>query len=350
MEDKYMSELKEIREIILVDIKEVVRQNREKVEDAYKRVMRLAHLAHREGLLALDYEAELISKETPLCNEIAEMIDMIVSGTDPKIFEELMTIKFFAIHNYTGIEALLYFLYARSIYMIQMGTSSRDIEMLFNAVIPNELMKFDKEHTMWKEEKKQKIKDWKDNLTKEEKELLGNISVRLQELSEKEWKVVIGNNGFYGFDRILPYLDEETTGLVKNHMNDYRYYVIMNDPRRVTQQELEELNQELEKVINRIQRKEKMKGILDDIEKCTDEEIQLLLKNIDTLTLSVALKGARKETAECFYRNLSVRLRCWIQEDMEYMGPVRMCDVEEAGSKIIGVAKNVLNWEEILQR
>jgi len=345
-----MSELKEIKEIILVDIKEVVRKNKEKVEDAYKRVMRLAHLAHREGLLALDYEAELIPKETPLCNEITEMIDLIVSGTDPKIFEEIMTIKFFAIHDYTGIEALLYFLYARSMYMIQMAASSRDIEALFNAVVPGELMAFDKESAMWKEEKKQKIKDWKNNLTEEEKELLCNMSARLQELSEEEWKVVIGNNGFYGFDRILPYLNEETIRLVKNYMNDYRYYVIMNDGRTVTQQELEELNQELEKVIIRIQGKDKVKGILDDIEKCTDEEIQLLLRHIDNLTLSVALKGARKETAECFYRNLSARLRYLIQEDMEYMGPVRMCDVEGAEDKIIGVARNVLNWKEVLQR
>lgn len=53
-------------------------------------------------------------------------------------------------------------------------------------------------------------------------------------------------------------------------MNDYRYYVIMNNPRTVTKQELEELNQELEKVIVRIQGKDKVKGILDDIEKCTE--------------------------------------------------------------------------------
>ena len=345
-----MSELKEIREKILVNIKEVVRENKEKVEDTYKRVMRLAHLARREGLLALDYEAEVIPKEIPLCNEITEMIDLIVSGIDPKIFEEIMTIKFFAIHDYTGIDALLYFLYARSIYMIQIAASSRDIEALFNAVLPNDVMAFDKEHIMWKEEKKQKIKDWKDNLTEEEKELLCNMSARLQELSEEEWKVVIGNNGFYGFDRILPYLNEETAGLVKNYMNDYRYYVIMNDPRTVTVQELEELNKELEKVIIRIQGKGKVKGILDEIEKCTDEEIQLLLRHIDTLTLSVALKGARKETAECFYRNLSVRLRYFVQEDMEYMGPVRMCDVEESEEQIIGIARKILNWEEVLQR
>lgn len=338
-----MSELKEIREIVLTDIKEVVRKNKEKVEDAYKRVMRLTHLAHREGLLALDYEAELIPKETPLCNEITEMIDLIVSGTDPKIFEEIMTIKFFAIHDYTGIEALLYFLYARSIYMIQMAASSRDIEALFNAVLPNEVMSFAKEHSMWEEEKKEKIKKWISVLTEEEKELLSNMAVRLQKLSEKEWKAVIGNYGFYGFDRILPYLDEKTKSLVKSYMNDYRYHVIMNSPRAVTQQELEELNQELEKVIARIQGKGNVKGILDDVEKCTDEEIQLLLRHIDTLTLSVALKGARKETAECFYRNLSVRLRYLIQEDMEYMGPVRMRDVEEAEEKIIEVARNVLN-------
>ena len=345
-----MSELKEIREIVLVDIKEIVRQNKEKVEEAYKRVMRMAHLAHREGLLALDYEAELIPKETPLCNEITEMIDLIVSGTDPKIFEEIMTIKFFVIHDYTGIEALLYYLYARSMYMIQIAASSRDIEALFNAVIPGELLAFDKERTVWKEEKKRRIEEWKNNLTEEEKELLSYMSVKLQELSEEEWKVVIGNNGFCGFDRILPYLNEETVGLVKNHMNDYRYYVIMNDPRAVPQWELEELKQELKKVSARIQRKDNVKGILDDVEKCTDEEIQLLLRHIDILTLSVALKGARKETAECFYRNLSVRLRYWIQEDMEYMGPVRRCDVEESESKIIGVARNVLNWEEVLQR
>ena len=80
-----------------------------------------------------------------------------------------------------------------------------------------------KRNNAGKEEKKQKIKDWKNNLTEEEKELLCNMSARLQELSEEEWKVVIGNNGFYGFDRILPYLNEETIRLVKNYMNDYRY-------------------------------------------------------------------------------------------------------------------------------
>lgn len=345
-----MSELKEIREIILVNIKDVVRENKEKVEDAYKRVMKMAHLAHREGLLALDYEAEFIPKETPLCNEIAEMAELIAGGMDSKIFEELMTIKFFAVHNYTGIDALLYFLYARSMYMIQMAASSREIEALFNAVLPKELITFDKERTMWEEEKKQKFNKWIDLLTEEERELLHDVSVKLQELSEEEWKVVIGNHGFCGFDRVLPYLDKQTQVLVKNYMNDYRYYVIMNSPRAITEQELEDLKEELEKVILRVQGKDEVKRILDDIQKCTDEEVQLLLRHVDNLTLEVALKGAKKETAECFYRNLSLRLQYMIQEDMEYMGPVRMCDVEEAEEKIMGAARKVLDWEMVLRR
>ena len=149
-----MSELKEIREIILTDIKEVTMQNKEKIMDAYKRAIKLERIARREGLLALEYEAELMSKENPLCNELTEMIEMVVDGTEPSIIEELVTIKFFAVYNYTGIDALLYYLYARSILMIQAGMSPYLIEELFNAVLPKELITFDKERIMWEEEKK----------------------------------------------------------------------------------------------------------------------------------------------------------------------------------------------------
>ena len=345
-----MSELKEIREKVLVNIKEVARQHKEKIEDAYKRVMKLEHIARREGLLALEYEAEFIPKETPLCNQLTKMIELVVDGTDSQVIEELMTIKFFAVHNFTGIDAILYFLYARSMLMIQAGISPRLIEELFNAMIPNEVLNFERECIRMEEDKKQKIAEWKNVMTEEESELLYSMSKQLQSLSEEEWKTVVSSKGFYGFDKVLPYMEEDTKALAKKYMNDYRYYVIMRSPSEVTEQELEELNKELEKVIIRMRGKEEMKSILDDIQKCSDEEIQLLLRDIDNLTLAVALKGARVKTAECFYRNLSLRLRRLIQEDMEYMGPVRMCDVEEAEGKIIEVARNVLNWKEVQRR
>lgn len=203
---------------------------------------------------------------------------------------------------------------------------------------------------MLKEGKKQKIEEWKSVMTEAERELLRGISKQLQSLSEKEWKIVVSSKGFWGFDKVLPYMEEDTKVLAKNYMNDYRYYVIMRSPSTVTEQELEELNRELEKVIIKMCGKEETKNILDDIQRCSDEEIQLLLRNVDNLTLAVALKGAKADTAECFYRNLSLRLRRMIQEDMEYMGPVRMCDVEEAEEKIIATARKVLDWEKVLRR
>ena len=345
-----MNGLREIREKILVNIKEVAGQNKENIIDAYYRVMKLQHIARREGLLALAYEAEFMSKEIPMCNEITEMIEMVVDGTEPVIFEELMTIKFFTVHDYTEIEALLYFLYARSMLMIQAGMSPRLIEELFNTIIPKEVQVFERERIKEEEDRRQKIAEWKSVMTEAERELLRGMSKQLKNLSEEEWKIVVSSKGFWGFDKVLPYMDEETVALAKCYMNDYRYYVIMRRPGAVTMQELDELNHELEKIINRLRSNEEKKGILDGMQKCTDEEIQLLLRNVDNLTLSVALKGAREETAECFYRNLSLRLRRLIQEDMEYMGPVRMCDVEEAEEKIMEVARRELKWEEVQRR
>lgn len=345
-----MGELKEIREKILVNIKEVAQQNTEMIKDAYKRVMKLEHIARREGVLVLEYEAELMSKDVPLCNQLIEMIELVVDGTEPQILEELMTIKFFAAYNYSGIDALLYYLYARSMLMIQAGMPPILIEELFNAVLPDEILTFKEKRMKAEEDKRQRLAQGKSVMTEAEKELLYLMSKKLQSLSEKEWKIIVGSNGFCGFDKVLPYMEEDTHTLVKKYMNDYRYYTIMRSSSTVTEQELLELNDELKKVITRMCSNEKMKNILDDIQKCSDEEIQLLLKNIDNHIITVALKGAKKETAECFYRNLSLRLRHMIQEDIEYMGPVRMCDVEKAEEKILEVARKVLDWEEVIKR
>ena len=333
-----MSELKEIREKILGNIKEVVERNREEVEEAYKITMKLEHIARKQGLLALEYEVQFIPKDTLLCNEMIEMVELIVSGTEPEIFEELITIKFFAMRNYTGIKGLLYFLYARSLLMIQAGQSSYMIERLFQAVIPSDLMFFEQERMMFEEYKNQKISEWKQSLTETERGLLRDMSVLLKGLLEAEWKIVVGANGFYGFDKILPYLEEETKILVKNHMNDYRYFVIMQDPTLVKEQELVELKQELEEFIRRLRNRETSETILDTILQYNDDEIQLLLRTIDNLTLALALKHIKAEIAECFFRNISLRLKQMILEDMEYMGPVKLSDVEDAQRKIMRVA------------
>ncbi|MBQ5851744.1 MAG: hypothetical protein IIW54_13170 [Lachnospiraceae bacterium] len=340
-----MSELKEIREKALVNVKEAVEQNKKEIDEAYEWVMRLEYKARKEGLLALEYEAGFIPKDMPLCNRITEMVVMICDGTEPGVFAELMTLKFLA-NNYQGIDAILYFLYARSILMIQAGMSPLLIEELFNTVIPENLFLYRKRRSMWNEEKKQKIENWKSVLTNAEKVILDDISVQLQGLSEKEWKIVVSNKGFYGIDKVLPYLDETTLQLAEKHMNECRYYVSMGAPSIVQEQELQEMAEELRSLIIDLRtgssKDKNEQGILGHILMYSDEEIQLFLKSIDRFTLALALKGVKEDVAECFYRNLPLRLKYLLQEEIEYMGPVRMCDVEEAQKKVLQKAKDTL--------
>ena len=72
----------------------------------------------------------------------------------------------------------------------------------------------------------------------------------------------------------------------------------------------------------------------EDIVMLDDRAIQKVLRDTDQQELAKALKGANEETAEKIYRNMSKRAAGMLQEDMEFMGPVRKCDVLEARDKI----------------
>lgn len=89
-----MSELKEIREKAFINGYDVIGKNKEKIKEAYDWIMKLAHIAHRKGLFALEYEASFIPKDLPLCSHIVKMIELICDGTEP----DLMQYYFFCIH------------------------------------------------------------------------------------------------------------------------------------------------------------------------------------------------------------------------------------------------------------
>ncbi len=64
--------------------------------------------------------------------------------------------------------------------------------------------------------------------------------------------------------------------------------------------------------------------------------------------MAIALKGSNEEVQNVIFKNLSKRLAAMIKEDMEYMGPVRMKDVEEAQQKIVGIIRKLEENSEIV--
>ncbi len=88
--------------------------------------------------------------------------------------------------------------------------------------------------------------------------------------------------------------------------------------------------------------------VFEDILLLDDRAIQRVLRDVDNNDLGVALKGANEEVQAAIFKNLSSRLASMIKEDMDYMGPVRMKDVEEAQQKIVGVIRKLEDSAEIV--
>lgn len=338
-----MNELKEIREKALVGLRDIAKDNKDRIREAYEWVMRLYRIARSEGLLALEYEVGFIPKDMPLCKEICTMVRFVTDGTEPKFLAELITLKFMG-EGYQGLEALLYFLYARGMLLIQAGESPWMVEAIFSAVIPSDILSFDWQYSIWQDEKRQKVENIKKLLSEKEKCSLRNIAGQMSEFTEAEWNKLVTAKKFYEFDKIIPYLDEETQMLVKEHVNESRYYTIMQFPEIIKEDEIYRIEREFEAMIIAIRAKEEPTGLLSDMVQRSDEEIQELIKELDNSTMALALKGESKEVQESFLRNMTLRLKYEIQDDMEYMGPVRRCDVEDAQRKVRQVAEEKLGW------
>ena len=339
-----MNELKEIREKALVGVRDIAKDNKEKIREAYDWVMRLQRIARSEGLLALEYEVGFIPKDMPLCKEISHMVRCVTDGTEPKFLAELMTLKFLG-ENYRGLEALLYFLYARGILLIQAGESPWMMEAVFSAVIPSDILSFDWQYSIWQDEKWQKVEHIKKLFSERERNSLKSIAGQMSELSEAEWNRLVAAKNFYVFDKIVPYLDEDTQMLVKGHVNESRYYTMMQFPEIVKQDEICLIEEELKAMLIAIRETRESTGMLSDVVQRSDEEMKKLIKELDNSTMALSLKGEDKKILESFFRNMTLRLKYEIQADMEYMGPVRRCDVEEAQREIRKIAEEKLGWQ-----
>ena len=88
--------------------------------------------------------------------------------------------------------------------------------------------------------------------------------------------------------------------------------------------------------------------VFEDILSLDDRSIQRVLREVDNNELAVALKSANEDVQAAIFKNLSKRLAQMIKEDMDFMGPVRMKDVEEAQQKIVNIIRKLEDYGEIV--
>ncbi|MHC5113487.1 MAG: flagellar motor switch protein FliG [Planctomycetota bacterium] len=88
--------------------------------------------------------------------------------------------------------------------------------------------------------------------------------------------------------------------------------------------------------------------VFEDILLVNDKGIQSVLKEIENDELILALKTASEELQQKIFSNMSARATELIKEDMEYMGPVRLSDVESAQQRIVDVVRRLEETGEII--
>lgn len=121
---------------------------------------------------------------------------------------------------------------------------------------------------------------------------------------------------------------------------------ILNQVDRTTEKNItEELEKENPELAEKV--KESM-FVFEDIITLDDASIQRVLREVDNKDLSLALKGCSDEVSDAIFRNQSKRAAASLKEDIEFLGPVRLMDVEKAQQKIVGIIRRLDETGEIV--
>ncbi|MDR7590796.1 MAG: FliG C-terminal domain-containing protein, partial [Armatimonadota bacterium] len=114
---------------------------------------------------------------------------------------------------------------------------------------------------------------------------------------------------------------------------------IINESDRATErvilEALEEKDPELAAQVK------KLMFVFEDLLSLDDRSVQIVLRNVDSKDLALALKGASEELRDKIFRNMSQRAAEGLREDLQLMGPVRRRDVEEAQGRIVNVVRQL---------
>ena len=88
--------------------------------------------------------------------------------------------------------------------------------------------------------------------------------------------------------------------------------------------------------------------VFEDIVLLSDRAVQLVLRQVETHDLALALKTASDEVEDIITGNMSQRAAEMLEEDMEFMGPVRIREVEDAQQRIVNVIRELEESGEIV--
>lgn len=154
-----------------------------------------------------------------------------------------------------------------------------------------------------------------------------DIIKEVEHVLEQKLSSVIANEyaSAGGLDSIVDILNQVDRGTEKNILD-----------------ELEEKDPELTEEIK------KRMFIFEDITLLSDKAIQLVLRQVETHDVALALKTASDEVKDLIFGNMSQRAGEMLEEDMEYMGPVRIREVEEAQQRIVNVIRELEESGEIV--
>ncbi|MFW6386870.1 MAG: flagellar motor switch protein FliG [Bacillota bacterium] len=88
--------------------------------------------------------------------------------------------------------------------------------------------------------------------------------------------------------------------------------------------------------------------VFEDLVLLSDRAVQLVLRQVDNHDVALALKTASEEVEEVIYNNMSDRAEEMLKEDIEYMGPVRLREVEDAQQRIVNIIRELEESGEIV--
>lgn len=88
--------------------------------------------------------------------------------------------------------------------------------------------------------------------------------------------------------------------------------------------------------------------VFEDIVNIDDRSIQRIIRDVENADLQLALKVASEEVREVVFKNMSKRMADTFREEMEFMGPVRLRDVEEAQTRIVTIIRKLEEAGEII--